>query len=666
MTIALGPTLSERSSVGKARTMVHSSAPAHPHSPDDSATRIRRQRIAFRDDIVAIEKQFLPNELLTGSTFYDALAAAAAEHPDKNAIVAIEPPNFLEPARVLTYREVIGAIERAASLFHDCAGSSPSVVAVMLPMLPEGLIAIWGAATSGIAIPLNPFLEFTSLARILNDAGCTTLVTMRGTIEEKCDGDIALIRKSVPTLKSVFFVDAPESPGDFTTAMDTYAGSGLTFERDLDPYRDAVLMPTGGTTGTPKLVRMSQFGQLTVTWNVGALMGPRPDGVVAHGMPNFHCGGSVSLGLRTLVFGQTLLTMTSQGYRNREVLENFWEIARHYRVTSLLATPTTAQTLFSLPASSDGHCIEDFHVGGSTVPTELVRAFHDRFGIWLRENWGMTEVHGTVTGHPNAGSEPRIGSAGTPLPFVRVRAVELDQMDRVVRECPPGERGALIIGGPMVSRGYLNQELNDEFFVTGMPDSQAWANTGDLGTVDEDGYVWVSGRAKDLIIRGGHNIDPREIESALDRHPAVHLVAAVGRPDAAKGELPVAFVQLEEGASVEPGELLTFCREHVQERAATPVEVIVLDRLPLTPVGKLAKPTLRTLATEREVRDQVSSVFPDGIGCEINVDNTALRPLVIVEIDDDAGDANESVRVLRERLANYEFDSDVRAGRLQP
>ncbi|MCZ4589200.1 AMP-binding protein [Rhodococcus opacus] len=643
--------------------MVHSPAPPHPHPHDDRASqRILRQRIASRNDIDALEKQFSPTELRTGATFYDALVAAAAEHPDKSAIVAIETPNFLEPARVLTYRDLIEAIERAASLFHDSAGSSPSVVAVMLPMLPEGLIAIWGAATSGIAVPLNPFLELTALVRIMNDARCTTLVTVRATIEEKCGGNLELLRDAVPTLQSIYFVDAPGTPGDLNTAMDTYAGSGLTFDRDLDPYRDAVLMPTGGTTGTPKLVRMSQFGQLTVTWNVGALMGPRPDGVVAHGMPNFHCGGSVSLGLRTLLYGQTLLTLTSEGYRNRDMVEKFWDIARRYRVTSLLATPTTAQTLLSLPGSSDGHCIEDFHLGGSTVPTELVRAFHDRFGIWLRENWGMTEVHGTVTGHPNAGSEPRIGSVGIPLPFCRVRAVELDHRGRVVRECPPGERGELVIGGPVVSRGYLNQELNDEFFVTGMPDGQVWANTGDLGTVDEDGYVWVSGRAKDLIIRGGHNIDPREIEHALERHPEVHLVAAVGRPDAAKGELPVAFVQLEEGATVEPGELLSFCREHVQERAAIPVEVIVLGQLPLTPVGKLAKPTMRTLATEREVHAQVMAAFPGGVACEIRVDNTGLRPLVIVELEDVAEEIRDRVRALRVKLASYEFDSDVQVG----
>ncbi|WP_087560761.1 AMP-binding protein [Rhodococcus sp. NCIMB 12038] len=642
--------------------MVHSPAPAHPQSRvDPTPPRILRRRIANRDDITSIETTFSPDDLRTGATFYDALAAAAAEHPDKNAIVTIEPPDFLVPARVVTYRELIGSIERAASLFHDRAGDSPSVVAVMLPMLPEGLVAIWGAATSGIAVPLNPFLELSSLVRIMNDARCTTLVTVRGTVDEKCGGDVDAILEAVPTLQSVFFVDAPDGPHDLLTAMDSYAGSGLTFDRDLDPHRDAVLMPTGGTTGTPKLVRMSQFGQLTVTWNVGALMGPRPDGVVAHGMPNFHCGGSVSLGLRSLLYGQTLLTMTSEGYRNRAVVEKFWDIARHYRVTSLLATPTTAQALLSLPGGSrKDHCIEDFHVGGSAVPTELVRAFHERFGIWLRENWGMTEVHGTVTGHLNDGSAPRIGSAGTPLPFCQVRAIELDDDGRFVRQCPPGERGTLVIGGPIVSQGYLNEELNKDFFVVGMPDGQAWANTGDLGAVDEDGYVWVSGRAKDLIIRGGHNIDPSEIEYALDRHPAVHLVAAVGRPDAAKGELPVAFVQLEEGATVEPGELLAFCREHVQERAATPVEVIVLDQLPLTPVGKLAKPVLRMLATEREVHAQVRAVLPDSVAYEVRVDNTGLRPLVVVDLADEAGEVLEGARVLRERLANYEFDSDIR------
>ncbi|MGW0039377.1 AMP-binding protein [Gordonia sp. NPDC003376] len=637
------------------------------HNRPTAAThgaRIERRRLADPRDIQDVETSYTPEALRAGSTFYDAIKAAAEEHPDKAAIVHIEPPDFFSPVRTVDYRLLVSMIERSASLFHDSAGGAPSIVGLMLPMVPEGLAAIWGAATSGIAVPLNPFLELNSLIRILNDAACTTLVTTRKAMGEKCGGDEGVLRTTVPSLRTIFYIDGdPRSEQDLATAMDGYIDRGLTFERNLDPYRDAVYMPTGGTTGTPKLVRMSQFGQLTVTWNVGGLMGPRPDGVVAHGMPNFHCGGSVSLGLRTILYGQTLVTLTSEGFRNRDVVSEFWEIARHYGVTSLLATPTTAQALLSRPGG-ENHTIEDFHIGGSTLPTALAHRFHARFGVWLRENWGMTEVHGTVTGHPNDGTEPRIGSAGTPLPYCRVAAVELHDDGTLHRICDPGERGLLVIGGPMVSMGYLNSELNREFFVSGMPDGQVWANTGDIGTVDEDGYVWVSGRAKDLIIRGGHNIDPGEIEYALCRHPGVHLAAAVGRPDAGKGELPVAFVQLEEGASATSDELLAFCRHHVQERAATPVEIVILDQLPLTPVGKLAKPALRALATEREVQARVDMIFEDGVAYGVHIDNSGRRPLVVVELEHDRTEEfDDQVHELRRLLAGYEFDSDIRLRR---
>ncbi len=622
------------------------------------SSRIVRHRITCCADIERIEKEFSPEQLHEGRTFYDVFRAVAAEHPDKSAIVAVEPPNLLEPVRTVTYWELVAAVEQTSNVFHYAAGGSPSVVAVLLPMLPEGLFSIWGAATSGIAVPLNPFLEMPALIRIMNDTRCTTLVTIREVIEARCGGDIGVLRRAVPTLRSVFYVG--DGPDDLAAAMAGFTGQGLTFDRDLDPHRDAVLMPTGGTTGTPKLVRMTQFGQLAVTWNVGALMGVDPDGVVAQGMPNFHCGGSVSLGLRCLLYGQTLLTLTSEGFRNKQVVAEFWSIARHFRVTSVMSTPTTAQALLSAPgADSTGHRIEDFHVGGSTVPTELVRVFHERFGVWLRENWGMTEVHGTMTGHPNDDREPRIGSAGRALPFCRIAAVELGENNAVVRVCAPNERGSLLVGGISIGRGYLDDDLNAGLFVTGMPDGRRWVDSGDIGSVDEDGYVWVSNRAKDLIIRGGHNIDPREIEYALDRHPAVELVAAVGKPDATKGELPIAYVQLHVGASVEPGELMEFCREHVQERAATPVEVIVLDELPLTAVGKLAKPALRIMATEREVHARVAAAFPDGVRSEVRVDNTGRRLRVIIELFGDTSELVAGAAEVRRDLGAYEFDSQV-------
>ncbi|WP_329045016.1 AMP-binding protein [Amycolatopsis sp. NBC_01488] len=599
-----------------------------------------RRRLTSLADVAAVES-CPPEDLRPADTILGCLSAAAALDPEKPAIVLVEPPDFLAPARIVTYRELVREVELSARLFRACGG----VIALMLPMVPEGLTALWGAATSGVAVPLNPFLEPASLHRILNEVGATTLVTTPEIAEGKEDP-----RDHVPSLRHVFHVG-----DDFAAAVRAHEDDVQVF--DPDPDRMVMAMPTGGTTGTPKLVRMTQRGQLTVAWNVGALMGSERAGVVGHGMPNFHCGGSLSLGLRAMLFGQTLLTLTTAGFRSREVVASFWDIARHYRITSLLATPTTARAILDAGGDAEGHCLADFHVGGSQLPVALATEFHDRFGVWLRENWGMTELHGTITGHYNDGTRPRIGSAGRALPHFRVRAVELDGAGGVVRECAPGERGALVIGGPSVTDGYLDSAQDAALHVR--YEGTRWADTGDLGTVDEDGYVWISGRAKDLIIRGGHNIDPGQIEEALSRHPDVSMAAAVGRPAAGKGEVPVAYVELKNGAAARPEALLAFCRAHVQERAAVPVEVVVLERLPVTPVGKVAKPALRRDALRREIRALVAELSGREHDHGVHVEDSGPRPRVIVSLPEGGRGFAD---LLSSRLAAYEFLSEVRVG----
>jgi fatty-acyl-CoA synthase len=610
-----------------------------------------RRRLRTPEDVAAIEADG-PDLLLPAGTILGCLRYVAEATPDKPAIIQVEAPDFLEPERVVSFGRLVGDIEATANLFRDVAGGEPSVVGLMLPMVPEGLSALWGAQTAGIGVPLNPYLDLEPVAAILRETGATVLVTLRETLEAK--GGAVALHALVPTLVEVLYVDDEDPASDLASRAAGHGG-GLTFVPDADPWRDALVMPTGGTTGAPKLVRMSQAGQLQVSWNVGALMGNEPDGVTAHGMPNFHCGGTISLGLRTVLFGGTLLTLTRVGFRSREAVSAFWEIARHYRVTSLLATPTTALALLRGDGSAEGCIIRDFHCGGSAVPMELVRAFHERFGIWLRENWGMTELHGTTTGHFDGTVQPLVGSVGRPLPFVRVKAVELDADGRWVRDCAAGERGLLLTATPTTTAGYLDATLDRDLFPTGVPGEvpagARWANTGDVGMVDEDGYVWVFGRSKDLIIRGGHNIDPKEIEDALIAHPAVQLVAAVGRPDLAKGELPVAYVEPRAGVVPDPEQLLAHCREHVHERAAVPVEVIVVEEMPLTAVGKIAKPVLRADAITRVVgeiaraHDAAATVALDQSGARLGVDVTVTRP--DVEAD------------LRRALSGFEFTARV-------
>jgi len=607
-----------------------------------------RRRIHGPADIAEIER-LAPAQLRPADTVLGCLRAIAAEDPGHPAVLLIEPPDLMTPARTLTRAELVAGIEDSANLFHAVAGAD-SVVGVLLPMVPEGLVTLWGAQTAGRAVPVNPFLETPALTTILNRTAATTLVTTSGILADK--GGAQALHEAVPSLRRVLTVDDPDSEYDLSAAVGPSAGGGLDFTPDDDPARDSLIMPTGGTTGAPKLVRMTQAGQLTVAWNVGALMGNEPDTVTLHGMPNFHCGGAVSLGLRTLLFGGTLLTLTRDGFRSKVAVGQFWDIARRYRVTSLLATPTTVTILLHGQDDGEGSTIRDFHVGGSPISTDVLESFHDRFGIWLRENWGMTELHGTTTGHYDGGRRPRVGSAGRPLPFVRVKAVELDEDGRWVRDCAVDERGVLLTATPTAMAGYLDPALDAGYFPVGVPDDLPagwrWGNTGDLGSVDPDGYVWIFGRAKDLIIRGGHNIDPGEIEDALVRHPSVHLAAAVGRPDRTKGELPMAFVELREGGAATAEDLLDHCRTHIGERAAVPVEIVVLDRLPTTPVGKIAKPALRTRALVGEISRVVRGRTTDG---HVRLDESGPRARAVVTVPDTA-----TAEALRAPLSGYPFE----------
>jgi fatty-acyl-CoA synthase len=189
-----------------------------------------------------------------------------------------------------------------------------------------------------------------------------------------------------------------------------------------------------------------------------------------------------------------------------------------------------------------------------------------------------------------------------------------------------------------------------------MPDSDKWVNSGDLGMVDSDGYIWLHGRQKDIIIRGGHNIDPSLIEDVLNRHPAVQIAAAVGQPDSLKGELPIAYVQLRKGVSVTPDELLALCRKEVVERAAAPADVIVIDEIPVTAVGKVFKPALRRDAIQRVVLATVKNTLGDCDGISVEVVDGKAQVRANIRLPK-GPDSDEIIERLRIALSGFQFET---------
>jgi fatty-acyl-CoA synthase len=340
------------------------------------------------------------------------------------------------------------------------------------------------------------------------------------------------------------------------------------------------------------------------------------------------------------------------------VVANFWEIARSNRITSVFAVPTScAAILAAKGAASDGHSIRTFLTGAGAMPRDLARAFEDRFGVVLKEGWGMTEFQGILSANPYGSTRPRIGSVGLLNPFHKVKVVRLED-GRYQRECANGEKGTLVVSGPCMTPGYLGIDPSDGLLVRDMPGQDVWLNTGDLGALDPDGYIWLYGREKDLIIRRGHNLDPGMVEEVLNRHPSVQFSAVVGQPDPLKGELPIAYVQLKSGTKASAEELLALCEKEVPERAAVPAQVVILDQMPLTAVGKIFKPPLRLDAMVRVALQTVASVLGPGSGVKVEAVETTARPAVVLRLP--PGLAAESCKeALQQAFAGYLFETRI-------
>jgi len=253
---------------------------------------------------------------------------------------------------------------------------------------------------------------------------------------------------------------------------------------------------------------------------------------------------------------------------------------------------------------------------------------------------------------PPRHGRPRYGSSGIRLPYTHIKAVRVDSHGAYEADCQPGEAGVIAIKGPGVTKGYVDESLNAGLFF-----ADGWLNTGDLGRFDEDGFIWITGRLKDLIIRGGNNIDSRIIDETLQDHEAVELAAAVGKPDAHAGELPIAYVQLKPGATASAEDIRLYARENIPERGAAPAEIQIIDKIPLTDVGKIFKPPLRRDAAEKAFAEALAPLAGPGIGIAVNVDDGAAQGTVarITLSGADEGAAAEAGKIMAAYTMRHEI-----------
>jgi fatty-acyl-CoA synthase len=550
------------------------------------------------------------------STLYEFLSHTAETHPSRPAVSFQLLSDPAAPSETLTWREVHGRTTQAANLFRRLGVGPGDTVAYLLPNCSETVAVLMGGAVAGIVNPINPLLEPEQIAAILRETRAKVLVTLRSFPKTDVAQKAAEAVKFAPNVKTVLEVDLlryltgakrllvpllrPKNNVahhadvlDFTAEAARERADALAFD---DPSEDriAAYFHTGGTTGLPKIAQHRYSGMIYNGWIGRRLIFHHTD-VLMCPLPLFHVFAAYPVLMSCLASGAHLVLPTPAGYRGEGVFDNFWKLVERYRVTFLITVPTALAALMQRPVNADISSLRVAISGSAPLPVELINRFRTTTGIDISEGYGLTEATCLVSCNPASGIK-KVGSVGIPFPHTEVRIFECDDHGEVLRECATEEVGEICVASPGVheERTYTQDDKN-----TGLYARRVFLRTGDLGKLDSDGYLYITGRKKDLIIRGGHNIDPSEIEDALSGHPEVAFVAAIGQPDSYAGEVPAVYVEPIAGARPDIADLMDYARRHIAQRAAIPKHIELIDQLPKSAVGKVLKFELRKLAIAR-------------------------------------------------------------------
>ena len=585
-------------------------------------------------------------------TTLDLLRRTVELHAARAAITLLESGDADDVPQVLTYRALLARVIRCANAFRALGVGREDVVAFLLPTLPDAFVTIFGAQAAGVVCPINHMLAPGHIAGLLRAVDAKVLVALGPDPDFEIAQKVVQIRRELPGLIVVQMGGDPDAGALSFDALLAAQPEVLTFDPMLTGASTAALFHTGGSTGAPKLVRHTHGNEVHASWLMGLAYGFTQEDVVLNGFPLFHVAGVFCHGLAEIAAGAQILIPSKLGMRNRSFVAGHWRVVERHRVSILTGGPTFLTTL--LNGALSGEDISSARVlitGGSPLPPDLAAMFEARFGVPVRAMFGMTEACGVVSVEPLGA--PRVPhSCGFPLPFSEIRVVPLgDAMVDPEHPLAAGATGLLIVRGAQISPGYTDAARNGEAYLPG-----GWLRTGDVGHMDEDGRVYITGRAKDVIIRSGHNIDPAVIEEALMRHPAVELCAAVGQPDPYAGELPVAFVQLRPGMSCASEELMDIAVAHIPERPAFPKKIWQVERFMMTATGKILKPELRRIAAQTVVGEALAALVPQTcrLAVTATAGDTATSLRVVIE-----GAAPETVEAARRSLASFRLPFDL-------
>ncbi|MDE4274212.1 acyl-CoA synthetase [Phaeobacter gallaeciensis] len=568
------------------------------------------------EDCKAVENEMPWEARDLPTTLYGLLDRTAGKFPTNNAISYQLFSGPKDKAETLNWGQLKDQVTQAANLFRELGVGEKDVVAYILPNCTETLVTMLAGAVAGIVNPINPLLEPEQIASILRETNAKVVVTLKPFPKTDVAQKVAEAVRHAPHVNTILEVDlnryltppkswivplvrpklenkAQLAHADYKSFTKEVRRQPTTLQfADSTEDRVACYFHTGGTTGMPKVAQHTYSGMIYNGWIGHSLLFTEEDNIMCP-LPLFHVFACHVIVMAAVASGAHVVFPTPQGYRGDGVFDNFWKLIERWKISFIITVPTAISAKMQRPVDADVSTVKTAFSGSAPLPVELFRRFEKATGVNIVEGYGLTEATCLVSCNPVDG-EKKIGSIGIPFPYTDVKIIK-STADGLV-ECGTDEVGEICVSNPGVYAGntYTEAEKNADLYF-----HDKYLRTGDLGRVDADGYVWITGRAKDLIIRGGHNIDPAEIEEALLGHEAVAFAGAIGQPDIHAGEVPCAFVELVDGASATAEELMDYCKVHIHERAAIPKHLTVLDELPKTAVGKVFKPDLRKNAITR-------------------------------------------------------------------
>lgn len=560
------------------------------------------------------------------SALGDRLDGLAASHGGSIAQSFIGSGEPTDAPLEMTFADFVAEVRRRSNALAALGVGPADVVAFAAPLAEKSYPTLVAGMVSATLAPVNYFLEADALVRIVRASAANALLIHRS-FDDGADilERLKTVCKALPQLKLLSFGAGPKVEGALDIES-VAASQPSTFwngpPRNRSRDRVVALFHTGGTTGLPKLVPHTEAMYDAMIASCGAGEGTGPGESILSGLPLFHTSGVLQAGLVALFNATRIIIPSSRGFRDPKAIANYWRFVRRYGVTIGASVPTVLAALSGIEPDGPVTSLKRILVGGAPLAKATIARITERTGgAEVIEGWGMTETCGFSVLNPHG--KTKVGSVGLPFPGVDIEIRRFNHGDAVGEPCAIDDVGELVVRGDIVIKSYLDAR-------PGAFSGDGWLRTGDSGRIDADGYLWITGRLKDIIIRGGHNIDPALIEEPAYQHPAVQLAAAVGRPDKYAGELPVLYVQLKSGAITSEEELAAFVRERILERAAVPKSIVVVPEIPLSGPGKISKLLLRRRAIAEVFQEEVDRLAFSGGEIRATVEEDRLAGDIVV------------------------------------